>query len=498
MKRKLIYNTVFSLLLNIITFICGLITPRLFLNEYGSDVNGLVQSIVQFLGMLTFLEFGVGQVIQSALYKPLAKKDNYVLNCVLASGNKFFKRIAYILFAYVLVLIVVYPFVIEQDFDWLYTATLIGAISIGSFAQYYFGIIDKILLNADQRGYIQNFSQIVALIINTIICAFLILSGFSIQIVKLASSLIFLVRPFIVRLYINKHYCIDRKVVYTDEPIKQKWNGVAQHVSAFILNGTDNVILTLFSTLANVSIYSIYYLVIYGIYQLYQSATAGLHSLVGDLWARQELKKLNKIFGMIEVVLHFSSVFLFSCAGILMLPFVRVYTDGITDVNYVQPLFSALLILAYAAQCIKTTYNMLILAGGHYKQTQKCHIISAVLNFSISIVAVYFWGLVGVAIGTVVAMVYQMVWMAYYDSKHLLKWPFFNFIKQIAIDVLTVCLIWFATSWIKLTGISYWSWLIMAIEVAVIALTIVGAMAFLFHRKKMVGIFKRIICKKFN
>lgn len=493
MKRKLIYNTFFSLLLHIITFICGLITPRLFLNEYGSDVNGLVQSIAQFLGLISFLEFGVGQVIQSALYKPLAEKDDHALSCVLASGNKFFRRIAYMLLAYVLVLIAVYPLVIEQNFDWVYTATLIGAISVGSFAQYYFGIVDKILLNADQRGYIQNCSQIIALIINTMMCVVLILSGFSIQVVKLASSLIFLIRPFIVRLYINKHYCIDRKVVYADEPIKQKWNGVAQHVSGFILNGTDNVILTVFSTLSNVSVYSIYYLVIYGIYQLYQSAMSGLHSLVGDLWAKQELKQLKSIFGMIEVVLHFSSVFLFSCTGILILPFVRVYTDGITDVNYMQPLFSALLVLAYASQCIKTTYNMLILAGGHYKQTQKCHIISAVLNLTISVATVYFWGLVGVAIGTIVAMVYQMVWMAYYDSKHLLKWPFSNFVKQIGIDILTVFLIWISTSWIQLESVSYISWFIMAMEVALIALVITVAMAFLFHRKKMTEVFKRIM-----
>ena len=162
MKKKLALNTVTSLLLQIITVICGFITPRLFLSAYGSDVNGLVQSVTQFLGIISFLELGIGQVIQSELYKPLAIKDNHTVNCVLASGNKFFKRIAYMLFGYVVLLIVVFPLSIEATFDWVYTATLIVAISIGSFAQYYFGIIDRILLNADQRGYIQYLSQIIA------------------------------------------------------------------------------------------------------------------------------------------------------------------------------------------------------------------------------------------------------------------------------------------------------------------------------------------------
>jgi O-antigen/teichoic acid export membrane protein len=284
--------------------------------------------------------------------------------------------------------------------------------------------------------------------------------------------------------------------VYTSEPINQKWNGIAQHISAFILNGTDNIVLTLFSTLSNVSIYSVYHLVVYGVHQLYQSATLGIHALVGELWAKQEINQLNHVFGIVELVLHFSTVFLFSCTGILILPFVRVYTDGITDANYIQPLFAVLIVLAHASQCIKTTYNILIMAGGHYKQTQKCYIISAVLNLTISIVTVYFLGLVGVAIGTVVAMVYQMVWMAYYDSKHLLKWPFSNFIKQIVIDILTVSLIWIATSWIQLGSITYIAWFLMAIEVALIALLITVAMAFIFHHKKMTEVFKHIMRRK--
>ena len=496
MKKKLALNTVTSLLLQIITVICGFITPRLFLSAYGSDVNGLVQSVTQFLGIISFLELGIGQVIQSELYKPLAIKDNHTVNCVLASGNKFFKRIAYMLFGYVVLLIVVFPLSIEATFDWVYTATLIVAISIGSFAQYYFGIIDRILLNADQRGYIQYLSQIIALVINTVLCVILILVGFSVQFVKLTASLVFLARPFAVRLYINKHYAIDRKVVYEGEPIKQKWNGIAQHVSSFVLNGTDNIVLTLFSTLSNVSIYSVYHLVAYGVHQLYQSATAGLHSLAGDLWAKQELSKLRSLFGVIELLLHFSTVFLFSCTGILILPFVRVYTDGITDANYIQPLFAMLIVLAHASQCIKTTYNILILAGGHYKQTQKCHIISAALNLIISISTVYFFGLIGVAIGTVVAMAYQMTWMAYYDSKHLLKWPFMNFLRQVCVDMLTAFAIWFATSWIELSSISYWSWFVMAIEVASIAFVITLLMAFVFYRSKMLEICKNLICRR--
>lgn len=496
MKKKIYLNTVTSLLLQVVTVICGFILPRMILGTYGSDVNGLVQSITQFLGVISFLELGVGQVIQSALYKPLAKKDTVAVSKVISSGDKFFKRIAYILVIYVGFLVFVYPLVINNSFDWLYTAMLIVSISISSFAQYYFGVIDRLLLNADQKGYIQYISQIVAIAANTIAGVILINAGSSIQTVKLTTALIYMVRPLVVRWYINKNYNINRKIQYDSEPIKQKWNGIAQHVSAFVLGGTDNIVLTLFTPLENVSIYSVYYLVIYGIRQLFESATAGLHSLIGNLWAKKEIERLHRIYGYIEIILHFGTVFLYTCTIVLLFPFIRVYTDGINDINYIQPVFGILLSLAYAFQCIRTTYNMVILAGGDYKQTQNCHIIAAIINLVLSIVMVKTYGLVGVAIGTIVAMVYQTIWMAWYTSKNLLKWPFGNFVKQCILDLITGLLIVWATNWIELTAVSYFAWFMMAIKVGIIAAIIVIMMAYIFHKQKVIEIVHGILNRR--
>ncbi len=485
MKKKFLLNTVTSLLMQLTTVICGFVLPRLILEQYGSEVNGLTQSIKQFLGMITFLEMGVGQVIQSSLYKPLAQKDNEKISGVIASGSKFFRRIGLILLVYVAALMMFYPMLIDSRYDWLYTAGLIAAISLGSFAQYAFGIIDRVLLNADQRGYIQYTSQIVLVLLNTVAAAVMIQLGWSIHAVKLVSSLIFIARPVIIRLYIHKHYRIDRKIQYTGEPIKQKWNGIAQHISAVVLEGTDTIVLTLFSTLSNVSIYSVYFMVIAGVKQFYEAATAGLQSMVGAMWAKQELQELKKMFGCIETVLHFVVVFLFSCIGILMVPFVRVYTDGLTDTDYIQPLFSGVLVLAYAVRCLRTPYNILILAGGHYKKTQRCHIVAAALNLVISVVAVWLWGLVGIAVGTLVALAYQTVWMVIYDSKNLLKISLRDTLKQVGIDIATFGLIWLATYWISMPEVSYWGWLLMALPVGIIALTVTAVMAMLFYRQRL-------------
>ncbi len=496
--QKLKWNTVSSLGYQITNIICNFILPRLILEAYGSEVNGLVNSIIQFLQVIGFLELGVGSVVQSALYKPLAGKNTEEISRVVASAQRFFRKLACILAGYVAVLICVYPWIAGQEFGWTSTGFLIFAISISSFAQYYFGLVDSLLLTADQRGYIQYATQIGTLVLNTAACALLIRLGAGIHAVKLTTSLIFLLRPVVFRLYTARRYRLNRRIKYDGEPIRQKWNGVAQHIAAVVLDGTDIVVLTVLSTLSNVSVYSVYHLVISGVKGLFLSLTNGIKALIGELWAKQELTALERTFGWFEWVLHTGTVFVFGCTGLLLVPFVRVYTNGVTDVAYIQPLFAILLTLANACHSIRLPYSVMILAGGHYKQTQHSYIIAAVLNVVLSVTLVFWFGLVGVAIGTLVAMVYQTVWMAWYISRNLNRWPFKRFLKQVMVDAITVLAAVAATGYIKLAAVNYLAWVWMAVQVTGIWLAVILAVNLIFYRRQLREIAGRFVKKRGN
>lgn len=485
MKKRLLINTITSILLQVTAVICGFILPRLILQYYGSEINGLVQSITQFLGLIAFMELGIGAVIQSSLYKPLADKDEEKTSAIITSGNKFFQRLALILLVYIGVLICIYPFISSSDFSWLFTATLIAAMGVSSFSQYYFGITDGLLLNADQRGYVQYLAQIVTIIVNTAVCFVLIKINTSIQVVKLVTSLIYLCRPLFLRIYVNKKYRINRKAKYNQEPIKQKWNGIAQHVTSVVIDSTDNVVLTTCSSLSNVSIYSAYHNVVYGIKNVFMASTNGFLSALGDCYAKNDVDKMQKVFSLMDFLIHISTACLFTCTGVLIVPFIKVYTDGITDANYIQPVFAIILVLAHASHCIRLPYNTLIKACGHYKQTQLCYIIAAIINIVLSVIMVFFLGLTGVAIGTLCAMLFQTIWMVFYNSKHLINWPFKKFLKQIVIDILICGGIVGATFWIKLQSVSYFSWFLMALKVFGIAVLVTFLACLLFYRQNV-------------
>lgn len=485
-KKRLFWNTIIPVVQQAVTIVCGFIVPRLLLSNFGSEVNGLVASITQFLSVIAFMEMGIGAVVQTTLYKPLAENDFTQISKIVHSADRFFRKIAIALIVYTVLLIGFFPLIVETSFDPFYTGTLIFVISISSFAQYYFGITNQLLLNSDQKIYIPQLVTILAVITNTIICAILIRSGATIQIVKLSTSFIYLMRPFVLWLYVKKKYKIDRKIELDGEPIKQKWNGVAQHIAAIILDGTDNIVLTLFSTLSNVSIYSVYHLVIAGVKQLVLASTGGIQALLGELWAKQEEKKLEELFGWVEWGTHSVTVLIFGCTGVLILPFVAVYTRGITDANYIVPVFSVLLVCAHAFHCLRLPYNLMVLAAGHYRETQNSAIIQAAMNIVISIIAVWRWGLVGVAIGTLAAMIYRTVYLAKYLSDYIIKWPFVFFIKQLAVDTVIVLCAVTATSWFRIGGLNYMAWFFLAIKTVIVWTAVAVTINLIFYRDRVV------------
>ena len=74
------YNILVSVLYQFVAAVVGLILPRFILSAYGSEINGIVQSINQFLGYTVMLECGLGGMIAASFYKPLAYGDNNAIS----------------------------------------------------------------------------------------------------------------------------------------------------------------------------------------------------------------------------------------------------------------------------------------------------------------------------------------------------------------------------------------------------------------------------------
>ena len=71
------------------------------------------------------------------------------------------------------------------------------------------------------------------------------------------------------------------------------------------------------------------------------------------------------------------------------------------------------------------------------------------------------------------------------NSKNFLKRPFRIFVKQMIVDIISAVLGILATFWICLDTIGYWSWIVMALKVAVIWFIVIIFTNSIFYRSKV-------------
>lgn len=490
-SKKVIYNIGTNLLLQVIVIIYGFIVPKIIISHFGSNVNGLIFSITQFLAYITLLESGFGPVIKSALYKPIAFENEKEINNILNTSEKFFKKIAYIFIIYIMILCIIYPLIINTDFDVLFTISLIIIISISTFAEYFFGITYRLFLQAKQMNYIVSIIQIVTYILSTILIFALAHFGANIHLIKLASGLIFTLKPLLQNYYVKKRYNINLKDSDKKYNLKQKWDGFAQHIAAVIHSNTDITILTIFCNLYEVSVYSVYSLVVNGIKRLVESFSSGIDSLFGDMIAKEEDDNLRKKFNLYEI-LYFSIVTIsFTCAIILIVPFVENYTRGITDTNYIRHIFGYLIVISEYIWAIRLPYSSITLAAGHFKETRKGAWVECISNIVISIILVYKFGIVGVTIGTIIAMLVRTCEFVYHTNKYILKRKCWESVFKILLIILeTLLIILVSKSLPLLPNVNYFNWLVNACIVGFIALLTVCIFNYIFYKSNCIEILK--------
>ncbi len=65
-NKETLINIIFSFILQICNIVSTFIIPRIILSYFGSEVNGLVSSITQFLSYISLVEGGVTGVITAS------------------------------------------------------------------------------------------------------------------------------------------------------------------------------------------------------------------------------------------------------------------------------------------------------------------------------------------------------------------------------------------------------------------------------------------------
>ena len=426
-------NFISALILQIITILHGLILPRVIIGTFGSDVNGLVSSITQFLSFISLLEGGLGAVVLAELYKPIEDRNDEQIRQIVSACQNFFRKLGLLFVAYVVGLAVIYPLLFVTEFKFTYVSTLILILSVSTFVQYMFAITNKLLLQAQQKLYIVNFITSLTLILNLSLALIIIFYFPNIHLVKLVSSLIFLIQPFVYDSLVERKFKKNLKGVVSNDaqPLKNRWDGFAQNLAHFVNMNISTVLITIFLSLSDVSVYAVYMLAMNALRSLISNVANSYQSALGKYYAENDLNNLKRRFSQFEKSNFCISTVLFTTCLLLINPFVKLYTTGVTDANYYSPYFAVIMVFAVLLYCIREPYRLLVLAAGKFKETTFGAVMEAVITLTVSLVLVVTIGLPGIAIGAFCGITYRLLYFVRFLKKEVLYAGYRRYIQQI-------------------------------------------------------------------
>lgn len=424
-RKNSINNLVWGILGNVITSVVAIVIPRLFIVNYGSEVNGLLSSIRQIYVYLALLEVGVGDASVVALYGPIGQGDYKAVNRILAATDRYYKKIGLIYAACVCGLGLLYPLLLDTTIPYLTCCLVIILQGSGSVISYLVQGKYNMLLRVDNRNYITTNLTTVTSVFTDLIRIFLLINGKSIVEVQ-ATYLIFnLVKMFYVSWYIKKNYTwIDLNVMPDFKAISQRGAVFMHQISSLIFGHTDVLILTFVCGLKAVSIYSMY-ATIYGmVSNLISIISNSVQSALGQIFHidRKRFIELNEAFETYYLALVFS---LFAIATIFILPFMRLYTHG-SDINYIDWKLPVLFVVYQLLNYGRVTSNFVIGYAGEFKATQWRAWLESAINLVVSFICVFKYGIYGVLIGTIAALLYRANDIILFANHRILKrsaWP---------------------------------------------------------------------------
>lgn len=490
-SKRAKYNLIWMAIGEIVSFSCNLILPRLIISNYGSAYNGLISSVTQFLNFISILRLGVAGATRVALYDSLAKKDIKRISGIVKATEQYMQKIGYAILLFIGILSFVYPFFITKQFGVINTVLVVVAVGLSTFVQYFFGITYQTLLTADQRDYVYSIVICIVNITSTVVSSLLIIYGASIQAVKLVAALCFSIGIIGLNRYVIKSYHIDSHCKADTTALKKKNDVMTQSLANIIHSNTDIIILTIFCDINIVSVYTVYNLVMTGIMRVLNIFSIGTESIFGSMWAKGEEENIRKYFRFFEHMISMFIIIIFSSTCLLILPFVKLYTKNVADINYIIPAYAFVIILAQSIYCFRVPFMTLVQAAGHYKETKKAALAEAVINILISVILVQFLGIIGVAIGTLIANLFRTVHYIYYVSRVLIKGSgIFHMIKVVWVIFCAFCVFLICRVIFNINNIAGWGqWIVNGIFTVVIGIFFSLASSAVFYRDDLRGVF---------
>lgn len=484
--KAFVHNMMASAVLQIFNMASGIIVPRIMLVYYGSEINGLVSSILQFISYFNIVEAGLGGAVIFSLYKPLADKNSVVVSNIVTAAKNLYYKTGILFSSLVLALAFIYPMLVAvADMGYIHISFLVVVLGASGVMDFFVMAKYTTLFTADQRLYVISLANCFQVVVTTLLVFVLARQHVDIILLRLAVLLIIFIKAGMIRWYAYRHYSqINYNSIEPDyTALGKRWDVLYLQLLSAVQNATPVVLLTLLAVdLKLVSIYVIYNMVIAGVNGIVGIFMNGLQSGFGEIIAKGEIKTLQKAYSEFEFMYYNLIGIAFTVTFLTIQPFIKLYTAGITDADYNVPVIASLFVVNALLYNIKTPQGMITLAAGLYREQRVQITVQGAILLVLGIILTQEYGIVGVLFAVIASNVFRDVEIPYFVHKSLLTQSHIQTYRKMAMCLLVSLLISLFMSEYAHEVQGYFDWLCYVLEVFAIVTIIFGTVAIVLDR----------------
>ena len=475
----------------IVTALFGFVLPSMILNTYGASLHGYTTTVSNIMSYVALVNAGLAPAAVQALYAPLAEKNTYRLNQVLNAVDHFYTVSGCLYTVAIAIIAGVLPFILSNQLPTVLIVLLMIVIGASSTLECFIYSKYKVLLQADQRLFVVSVADTIMYFARIGLQVVLILTKTSIVAVMAVPAIMVIFRMLILSSYCKKNYPgLDKKVKRDNSALSKRWSAMAHQLAGLVVYNTDVTLLTIFGSLVQVSIYSVYNLVFQKLYELLTNIfSSGTLASFGQLMSENKKESLLQNYDLYEYGYYIIITFVYSVSASMILPFVSVYTKKYTDIPYVDIKLAILFMLIGVANNIRIPCLTMINAAGHFKETQWRAIMEAVINIIVSVLLVKPLGMYGLLIGTICSFAYRTTDIVFYSHKYILHVPCKkSILRVLRVALVIVCNVILYKLFVGKTIMDNWcEWIIYAFVDSMLALATTGLVYFITEKKQFMA-----------
>lgn len=477
MRNKTLYNSIVGFGCRLIILALGFVVPRVIMTHYGSDVNGFTNTMSQIFSYLALIEAGITGSTSVQLYKYIKDDNKSGMSYAMSVSRRYYRRIAKIYFLIVVVLSFLLPFILHTEIDYWTICFYMIFEGLTSVVSFYSVSLCQTFLNANGKAYIVNYIALLNKFMQYSVKIVLSFIGVNIAFIQIGYFGVSLLQLIIYSVYMHKHYdWIDYGAAPKEAKLPDRNSFLVTEIAYTIFSSTDMIVLSIFLTTSYSSVYSTYNMVFLAVETMITSVYNSIKYNLGRTY-HQNLECYCHLHDL------YNSIFIGICATlmcvtyILMLPFIKIYTEGVTDINYMYQYLPLMFCLVRLLSRSRSVAGNISGIAGYAKPVSYVSLLEAIINVVLSIILVNRFGIYGVLFATLVALPIKVIYLTWLAEKKIMKRTGWKSVKIIGINFLLLFIAVAVNKMLNITVNSYSAFMLYGF----ILLVIFGILSYLLN-----------------